>query len=131
MVAGPQGVAHDGVLIDTGQACGLADAAAVLEVLEDGEGLVLREACGEQRGALALGEAALAGAADEHTALLARAVAEADAEVVPAAQAVVGAVGVVAAEAAEVVHVRDPNVAKVRWPRATDQGIPTPTERQR
>jgi hypothetical protein len=84
MGAGPQGVADDGVFIDAGQPRGLADATAVLEVGEDGEGLAFREPGGEEGGALALGEARLAGAADEHPPLLAGAVAEADAEVVAA-----------------------------------------------
>src|SRR5258708_30531350 len=106
MGAGPQGVADDGVFIDARQACGLADAAAILEVGEDGEGLVFREPGGEEGGTLALGETCLAGAADEHPALLARAVAEADAEVVPATEAVIGTVRVLAAEQAEVVHER-------------------------
>jgi hypothetical protein len=101
---GAQGVAGDGVFIDAGQACGLADPTAVLEVLEDGEGLALREAGGEQGGALALGEAPLAGAADEQAALLAVAVAEADAEVPLAAQAVVLTVRVLAAEQVQLVH---------------------------
>jgi hypothetical protein len=82
--AGPQGVADDGVFIDTDEACGLADATAILEVGEDGEGSVLREPGGEEGGALALGETCLTGAADEQATLLARAVAEADAEVVTA-----------------------------------------------
>jgi len=84
MRTGSQGVANDGVFIDPGEACRLADPTAVLEVLEDGEGLALREAGGEQGGAFALREAGLAGAADEQATLLARAIAEADAEVVPA-----------------------------------------------
>lgn len=41
--ARPEGVADDGVFIDTRQAGGLADAAAVLEVGEDGQGLVVGE----------------------------------------------------------------------------------------
>src|SRR5262249_58416599 len=69
MGAGPQGVANDGVFIDTRQACGLADATAILEVGEDGEGLVFREPGGEEGGALAFREACLAGAADQHPAL--------------------------------------------------------------
>src|SRR5262249_1933296 len=104
MGAGPQGVAHDGVFIDARQARGLADATAVLEVGEDSEGLVLRKPSGEQGGAFALGERWRTGAADEQAALLAGAVAEADAEVVTAPQAVIGAVRVLAAEQAEVVH---------------------------
>jgi hypothetical protein len=82
MGAGPQGVADDGVFIDAGQACGLADSTAILEVGEDGEGSVFREPGGEEGGALAFGEACLTGATDEHPALLAGAVAEADAKVV-------------------------------------------------
>lgn len=103
MAAGLEGVANDGVFIDARQASGLADAAAVLEVLEDGHGFVVGESCAEQGGALALGEALLAGAAGEHAALL-RAVAEGDAEVALAAQAVVKALGVLAAEEVKVFH---------------------------
>jgi hypothetical protein len=84
MGAGAQGVANDGVFIDARQAGALADATAILEVGKDGDGLVFGEPGGEQGGALAFGEARLAGAADEQAALLARAVAEADAEVVTA-----------------------------------------------
>jgi hypothetical protein len=103
VVAGPQGVADHGVFIDADQAAGLSDAAALLEVGEDVEDLSVGEAGVEERGALALGEAVLAGAAGEQAALLVRAVAEGDAEVVAAAAAVVGALGVLAAEAAQVV----------------------------
>ena len=40
VLAGPQGIADDGVFIDAGQSGGLADAATVLEVTEDVESLV-------------------------------------------------------------------------------------------
>ena len=113
VVAGPQGVAHDGVFIDARQACGLADAAAILKVLKDGQSLRVVEAAAKESRALALGEAVLAGAAGEHAALPAGAVAEADAEVVAAAEAIIGAVGVLAAEEAKVVHARDPKQCKV------------------
>jgi hypothetical protein len=103
VAAGLEGVTNDGVLIDARQAGGLADAAAVLEVLEDGEGFVVRQSCAEQGGALALREAQLAGTASEHAALM-RAVAEGDAEVALAAQAVVRALGVLAAEQVKVFH---------------------------
>jgi hypothetical protein len=109
MGAGPQGVADDGVFIDARQTGGLADATAVLEVLEDGEGPVLREAGGKQGGAFTLGEAGLAGAADEQPALLAGAVAEANAEVPSAAQAVVLTVRVLAAEQVKLVHAAPPS----------------------
>jgi hypothetical protein len=84
MRTGPQGVAPHGVFIDARPACRLADATAVLEVGEDSEGLAFRQPGGEQGSAFALGETCLAGAADEQAPLLARAIAEADAEVVPA-----------------------------------------------
>jgi hypothetical protein len=84
VAAGPQGIADDGVFIDPRQAGGLADAAAVLEVGEDGQGPGVGQAGAEQGGAFALGEALLAGAAGKHPAL-APPVAEADAEVALAA----------------------------------------------
>src|SRR5690349_11906012 len=102
VVAGPQGVADDGVLADADEAAGLADADALLEVGQDGGGLVGGQAAAEQGRALALGEAGLAGAAVEQAALL-LAVVAADGEVAVAALAVVGAAGVLAAEAAQVV----------------------------
>jgi hypothetical protein len=98
------GVADDGVLIDADEAGGLSNAAAVLEVLEDREGLVVGQARAEQGRAFALGEAHLAGAAGEQAALFVLAVAEGDAEVASATPAVVGAMGVLAAEGVEAVH---------------------------
>jgi hypothetical protein len=103
--AGEQGVAGDGVLADAGQPAGLAHAAAVGQVGEDGGGRRRRQAGVEQRGALALGEAGLAGAAAEQTAVV-EAVAHGHGEVAVPALAVVGAVGVQAAEAAQVIVVR-------------------------
>jgi hypothetical protein len=81
--AGLGGVPADGVFIDAHEATGLADAAPLLEVLQDRDGFLPGQAGGEQGGALALGEARLAGAADEHPAAP-LAVAEANAEVVAA-----------------------------------------------
>jgi hypothetical protein len=104
VAAGPQGIADDGVFIDPCESRRLADAAAVLEVLEDGEGLALGESGGEQGAALAFGEACLASTADEHAALLVAAVAKADAEVVTVTQAEIRTVRVLATEQAEVVH---------------------------
>ena len=68
MVAGAEGVADDGVLADADQAAGLADADAFLEVGQDRGGLVVGQAAAEERGALALGEAGLAGLAAEQAA---------------------------------------------------------------
>jgi hypothetical protein len=104
VLAGEQGQAGDGVLADADQPGGLADAAAVGEVGEDGQELVLRQVGTEQGRALALGEAGAAGGAVEQAVLLVAAVAHADGEVSAVTPAVVGAVGVEAAEAAEVVQ---------------------------
>jgi hypothetical protein len=106
LVAGQAAEPADGVVLDSDEPSGLAGAAALGEVVQDGEGLGLGEAGVEQGGALALGEAVLAGAAGEHPPLLAGAVAEADPEVVPAALTVIGALRVLAAEGAKVIHGR-------------------------
>jgi hypothetical protein len=98
VVAAPQSVADDRVFIDAGQPCGLTDAAAVLEVPEDVQSLLVWQAGAEQGGPFTFGEAGLAGTAGEHAALLAGAIAEADAEVALATQAIIGTVGVLTAE---------------------------------
>jgi hypothetical protein len=99
VVTGPQGRADDRVLVRARQSAGLTDAAALLEVGEDVEDLVVGEAGAKQGSALAL----LAGAAGEQAALLVLTLAEGAAAVVAAAAAVVGALGVLAAETAEVI----------------------------
>ena len=96
------------VFVDPDQAAGLADAAALLEMLEDGEGFLLGEFGVIKGGALAFREAFLAGAAGEDAALLVGSIAEADAQVVEAALAVVGAIGVLAAEDFQVIHEASP-----------------------
>jgi hypothetical protein len=90
---------------DPDQALGLADAAALAEVGEDGVGDRIVEAAVEQGGALALGEAALARLAVEQAAVVG-AVAGADGDVALAAPAVLGAVGIEAAEQLKVFHDR-------------------------
>jgi len=104
VVAGAQGQAGDGVLADADQAGGLADAAAVGEVGQDGQELVLRQVGPEQGRALALGEAGATGGAVQEAVGVIAAVAHADGELASVTSAVVGAVGVEAAEAAEVVQ---------------------------
>jgi hypothetical protein len=101
-----EGQAGDGVLADPDQACGLSGAAAISEVGEDGKDLVLGESGVEERCGLAFAEAVLAGATVEEAVLLLGAVVHADGEIAVAAKAIVGAVGVEAAEAVEVVHRR-------------------------
>ena len=104
VLAGHHGQPDDRVFRDADQAAGLADATTFLEVLEDGDSLVVGELATEQGGALTFGEAVLTGAAGEKAELFVLAVAEGDAEVVEAPAAVVLAVGVLAAEGFQVVH---------------------------
>jgi hypothetical protein len=104
VIAGQLRQAGDRVAVDVDQASGLSDAAALGEVPEDGAGLLLREVGVEQRRALALGEAVLAGVAVEQSDVALLAVAGADGEVCGVAPAVGRAIGILAAEAREVVH---------------------------
>jgi hypothetical protein len=96
--------ADDGIAVDLDQASGLPDAAALGEVLEHRAGLLLGQVGVEQRRALALGEARLAGVAVEQPDVVLFAVAAAYGEVSGVASAVKGAMGILAAEACEVVH---------------------------
>ena len=107
VVAGPQGVADDRVLIDADETSGLSDAATILQVLEDGQGSVVSQACAEPGRAFAFGEASLAGATGEHAASV-LAIAEADTEIAAAAHAVVGAIRVLTAEEVQVFHEQHP-----------------------
>jgi hypothetical protein len=104
VLTSPQGIAGYGVLIDAGQPSRLASAAAILEVLQDVEGLLVGQPGAIQGSAFAFGEAALAGTAGEHAALLAGAVVEADAQVALAPQAIIGTLGVLTTEEIKVFH---------------------------
>src|SRR5438309_705198 len=106
MGPGLAAVAGDGLAIDADEPSGLADAIALGDVMEDRDGLLGRQVGAEERRALALGEAGLAGAAAEHAAGLLGAVAMGDGEISGAPLAVLGAVGIEAAETREVVHGR-------------------------
>jgi hypothetical protein len=101
--AGPKAITHHGVLADAHQAAGLTDADPFGHVLQDGHDLVLGQPGVEQRCALALGEAVLAGAAIQQPALL-PALAHADGQVAVPALAIVRAFLVLTAEAFQVVH---------------------------
>ena len=98
------GQTDDGVGLDADEAAGLPDAVALGQVVEHGEGCLRGESAAVQWRALALGEAGAAGVAVELAVLPGLAVAAADREVAGAAPAVERAVGVLAAEAREVVH---------------------------
>jgi len=104
MIAGGAGQPDDGIAMDADEAAGLSDAVALGEVLEDGCGLLIGQPAVEQRGALALGEAGLAGLAVEQPDVVVLAVAVADGEVAGVASPVGRAVGILAAEAREIVH---------------------------
>ena len=65
VLASQQTIADDGVLVHADQTAGLAYAAALGNVGEDRDDLVLRQAGVEEGGAFALGETGLAGLAIE------------------------------------------------------------------
>jgi hypothetical protein len=110
VVAGLAAQPHDGVAVDADQAVGLADAAAVLEVGEDGGRLVVRQAAVEQRRALPLREPLLAHLAVQEQPI-AVPVAGADGDVALAPRPTARAVGVQAAEARQVGHDGTPGAA--------------------
>jgi hypothetical protein len=78
VLAGDHRQPYHGVLVDPDQAAGLADATALLEMLEDGKGFVLGELGAIQGCALAFGEALLAGTTGQDAALAVGTIAEAD-----------------------------------------------------
>jgi hypothetical protein len=104
VLSGGAGEPDDGVAVDADEPPGGADAAALVEVFEHREGLLLGQVAAVERRALALGEAGPAAVAVELTELLVLAEAAADREVAGATSAVERTVRVLAAEAREVVH---------------------------
>src|SRR6185437_13608243 len=104
VLTGEAAVAGDGVGRHPAEPPGLADPAPFGDVLQDRFDLLLRQPGVEQGRPLALGEAGLAGAAAEHAAGLIRAVAAGHTQVSGPPLAVVGAAGIQAAEAGQVVH---------------------------
>jgi hypothetical protein len=98
MLPGQQAVAGNGVLVHADQPAGLADAATLGDVGEDGDDFLLWQVAVEEGSAFALGKAGLAGLAIEQAALLGAVVA-ADGEVAVAAFAVVQTIRMLAAEA--------------------------------
>jgi len=107
MRPGDAGQSADGILIDTDEPPGGADAAAFVQMLEDGEGLLLREMAVEEGRALALGGAALAGVAIEQSDAVLLAVAGADREITGVAAGGGGGGGGLGGEAREVVPTGD------------------------
>jgi hypothetical protein len=104
VLPGGAGQADDGVAVDADEAAGLADAAALGQVLQNRDGGFLGEVAAIQRRALALREAGAAGVAVELSELLVLAESAADREVTGAALTEERAVRILAAEAGKVVH---------------------------
>ena len=103
MVPGQPDVAGDGGLAHADKSAGLADAAALGDMGEEGENFVLRQVGVEQGRAFSLGKAGLAGLAIEQAALLGTVV-SAHSEVAVAAFAVVQTIRILAAEECKVIH---------------------------
>ncbi len=104
MLSDPPGQADDRIAVDSDQAFGLSDAAALGEMLEHGAGFRFGQVRVEKRRARAFGEAVLADVAVEQPDGLGFAGARADREGPRVALAEAGAIGFLAAEASEVVH---------------------------
>jgi hypothetical protein len=104
MLAGGAAIAADGIGMDLDQARRLEDATALVDVVEDREGLVLGPVGPVQRGALALREAGAAGAAIEEPKLPGLAESAGDGEVSGVAAAEVWASGILTTEPSEVVQ---------------------------
>jgi hypothetical protein len=104
MGAGGAAVVADGIGMDLDQACRLEDAAALVDVFEDRENLVLRQVGAVERGPLAFGEAGAAGAAREQAILPGLAESAGDGEISGIAAAEVRALGILATETRQIVH---------------------------
>jgi hypothetical protein len=104
LLARYQGQADNRVFVDPDQATGLTHAAAFLQMLEDREGFLLGQFATVQSSAFAFGKAFLAGATGQDTAFPVGSVAEANAEVVETAAAVVRTLRILTAEGFQVVH---------------------------
>jgi hypothetical protein len=104
LLPGSAGQSYDGIAMDTDEASGLADAATLGQVLQDRDGGRFGEMTAVKRRALALREVGVAGVAVEQAELLLLAVAAAHGKVAGVASAIESTVGVLAAEASEIVH---------------------------
>ena len=108
MPAGQCHVACDGVLVDVHKAAGGPGPAALADVAQDIENLLIGEARLLKDSALALGEAGLAGAAVHHADPLAFAAPAAEGEIPVAPEPRVGAAGILATEVFDELHAETP-----------------------
>ena len=108
MGAGLGQVAGHGVLVHLDQAAGGPGPAALAEVLEDGQGLLVGQAGVFQDGPLALGEGPLAGAAVDQADASGLAAPAAEVEVFTASDTGLGALGILATEVFDRDHAGHP-----------------------
>jgi hypothetical protein len=104
VLSGHAGQSHDRVAVDSDQPLGLADPVTLDQMLQDGDHFFGGQTGMRQRSALAFGESGLASVAVEQSDLLMFAVAVADREIAGVSLTVERAVGILTAEAREVVH---------------------------
>jgi hypothetical protein len=110
VVAGPSAQTADRAAIDLAESTGLADTTPLGDVFQDRFELLSSQSRVEEGRPLALGEANLADAATEHASFFVRAVATGHSQISDPSLAKLGAVGIEATEAREVIHVAAPPV---------------------
>jgi hypothetical protein len=104
VLSGQASQPHDGVAMDTDEPFGLTDPVAFDQMFQDGDRLFRGQTPVEQRRTLAFREAGLARLTVEQSDPLVFAIAIADREVAGVALTVERAVGILAAEAREIIH---------------------------
>jgi len=105
MAAGLEGVAGHSVAVDPHETLGLTDATALFDVFEHGGGLLPGQVGTKERGALAFGEPSVARATPKETdRRRVLAIMAADGEVFQTPDAMIGTLGIQAAEPREIIH---------------------------
>jgi hypothetical protein len=104
MLARFAGITGHGIAVDAHQPFGLADPAALGDVLQDRSGLFPGQVGMEQGCALAFGKPIATGATAEEADRVFLAIVAADGEVFPPSDAMIGTRGIQAAEPREVIH---------------------------
>jgi hypothetical protein len=104
VLSGHAGQPHDRVAVDSDEPLGLSDSVTLDQMLEDGDHFLRGQTGVRQRSTLAFGESGLASVAVEQSDRLMLTVAVADREIASVSLTVERAVGILTAEAREVVH---------------------------
>jgi hypothetical protein len=110
VIASDSAQAADRATIHLAKSTGLPDAASLGDMFQDRFDLLRRQSRVKEGCPLALGEAKLADTATEHASLLMRAVAAGYGQISGPSLAMLGAVGIEATEAREVIHDEAPSV---------------------